>query len=144
MKIEYKSATGTIEIEVDDDWGNRVLEFDRVDYNTDRKDHRSDHKYHAGQPGSLEDAESPEYAQIKRKHGLVETDEMLIKILIRDDHARLHDAVNRLPPDQRELVQALFFGGCKAVDYANSHGISKAAVSQRLKRALTNLKKELT
>ena len=144
MKIEYKSATGTIEIEVDDDWGNRVLEFDRVDYNTERKDYRSDHKYHAGQPITLEDTESPEYAQIKRKHGLVETDAMLAEMLIRDDHARLHEAVGKLPPDQRELVQALFFGGCKAVDYAISHGISKAAVSQRLKRALANLKKELS
>ena len=145
MKYIYRFATGETDgIEVDDDWGNRILEFDRLDSNAVRKDHRSDHKYHAGLPVSLEDAESPEYAQIKRKHGLVETDEMLTDILIRDDHARLHEAVGKLPPDQRELVRALFFGGCKAVDYASSHGISKAAVSQRLKRALTNLKKELS
>ena len=145
MKYTYRFANGDADgIEIADDWGNRILEFDRLDYNTDRKDHRSDHKYHAGQPISLEDAESPEYAQIKRKHGLIETDEMLTEILIRDDHARLHEAVGKLPPDQRELVQALFFGGCKAVDYAISHGISKAAVSQRLKRALANLKKELS
>ena len=145
MKYIYRFINGDANgIEVDDDWGNRVLEFDHLDYNTDRKDHRSDHKYHAGQPISLEDAESPEYAQIKRKHGLIETDEMLTEILIRDDHARLHEAVDKLPPDQRELVLALFFGGCKAVDYAISQGISKAAVSQRLKRALANLKKELS
>ena len=145
MKYTYRFANGDADgIEIADDWGNRILEFDRLDYNTERKDHRSDHKYHAGLPVSLEDAESPEYAQINRKHGLIETDEMLTEILIRDDHARLHEAVDRLPPDQRELVLALFFGGCKAVDYANSHGISKAAVSQRLKRALANLKKELS
>ena len=145
MKYTYRFANGDADgIEIADDWGNRILEFDRLDFNTERKDHRSDHKYHAGLPVSLEDAESPEYAQIKRKHGLIETDEMLTEILIRDDHARLYEAVGKLPPDQRELVQALFFGGCKAVDYASSHGISKAAVSQRLKRALANLKKELS
>ena len=145
MKYTYRFANGDADgIEIADDWGNRILEFDRLDYNTDRKDHRSDHKYHAGQPISLEDAESPEYVQIKRKHGLVETDAMLMGILVRDDHARLHEAVDKLPPDQRELVLALFFGGCKAVDYASYHGISKAAVSQRLKRALANLKKELS
>ena len=145
MKYTYRFANGDADgIEIADDWGNRILEFDRLDFNTERKDHRSDHKYHAGQPISLEDAESPEYAQIKRKHGLIETDEMLTEILIRDDHARLHEAVGKLPPDQRELVLALFFGGCKAVDYASYHGISKAAVSQRLKRALANLKKELS
>jgi len=145
LKYIYRYVNGDANrIEVDDDWGNRVLEFDRVDYNTERKDYRSDHKYHAGQPITLEDAESPEYAQIKRKHGLVETDEMLAEMLIRDGHSRLHEAVNKLPPDQHELVHALFFGGCKAVDYACSHRISKAAVSQRLKRVLANLKKELT
>ena len=145
MKYTYRFANGDADgIEIADDWGNRILEFDRLDFNTERKDHRSDHKYHAGLPVSLEDAESPEYAQIKRKHGLIETDEMLTEILIRDDHARLHEAVDKLPPDQRELVLALFFGGCKAVDYASYHGISKAAVSQRLKRALANLKKELS
>ena len=145
MKYTYRFANGDADgIEIADDWGNRILEFDRLDYNTDRKDHRSDHKYHAGQPISLEDAESPEYVQIKRKHGLVETDAMLMGILVRDDHACLHEAVDKLPPDQRELVRALFFGGCKAVDYASYHGISKAAVSQRLKRALANLKKELS
>ena len=145
MKYIYRFINGDANgIEVDDDWGNRVLEFDRVDYNTERKDHRTDHKYHAGLPMPLEDAESPEYAQIKRKLGLIETDEILTDILIRDDHARLHEAVGKLPPDQRELVQALFFRGCRAVDYAISHGISKAAVSQRLKRALANLKKELS
>ena len=145
MKYTYRFANGDADgIEIADDWGNRILEFDRLDFNTERKDHRSDHKYHAGLPVSLEDAESPEYAQIKRKHGLIETDAMLAEMLIRDDHARLHEAVGKLPPDQRELVLALFFGGCKAVDYAISHGISKAAVSQRLKRALANLKKELS
>ena len=145
MKYTYRFANGDADgIEIADDWGNRILEFDRLDFNTERKDHRSDHKYHAGLPVSLEDAESPEYAQIKRKHGLIETDAMLAEMLIRDDHARLHEAVGKLPPDQRELVLALFFGGCKAVDYASYHGISKAAVSQRLKRALANLKKELS
>ena len=145
MKYTYRFANGDADgIEIADDWGNRILEFDRLDYNTERKDHRTDHKYHAGLPMPLEDAESPEYAQIKCKHGLIETDAMLAEMLIRDDHARLHEAVGKLPPDQRELVQTLFFGGCKAVDYAISHGISKAAVSQRLKRALANLKKELS
>ena len=96
MKYTYRFANGDADgIEIADDWGNRILEFDRLDYNTDRKDHRSDHKYHTGQPISLDDAESPEYAQIKRKHGLIETDEMLTEILIRDDHARLHEAALR-------------------------------------------------
>ena len=71
MKYTYRFANGDADgIEIADDWGNRILEFDRLDYNTERKDHRTDHKYHAGLPVSLEDAESPEYAQIKRKHGL--------------------------------------------------------------------------
>ena len=89
MQYIYRFINGDANgIEVDDDWGNRVLEFDHLDYNTDRKDHRSDHKYHAGLPVSLEDAESPEYAQIKHKHGLVDTDEMLTTLLIPSSPAR--------------------------------------------------------
>ena len=144
MKIEYKTVTGAIEIEVDEDWGNRVLEFNRSDYNSERKDHRSDHKYHYGRPMSLEDCESPEYAQIKHKRGLVDTDALPDAIMQKQEYQRLHDAVNQLLPDQRDLICAIYFGDCKAADYARKHGISKAAVSQRLKRALHNLKKLLS
>ena len=144
MKIEYKTVTGAIEIEVDEDWGNRVLEFNRSDTNSERKDHRSDHKYHYGRPMSLEDIESYEYGQINHKHGHVDTDALPDAIMQKQEYQRLHDAVNQLPPDRRDLVCAIYFGDCKAADYARKHGISKAAVSQRLKRALHNLKKLLS
>jgi RNA polymerase sigma factor (sigma-70 family) len=143
MKIEYKTATGIIEIEVDEDWGNRVLEFNRSDYNAERKDHRSDHKYHCGQTMSLDDAESFGYAQIKHKHGLLETDALPKAVFRTQEYARLCAAVDQLPTDQRDLVRAVYYGGRKAADYARAHGISKAAVSQRLKRALHHLKNNL-
>ena len=40
-KAEYEAGKSD-GIEIADDWGNRILEFDRLDYNTERKDHRSD------------------------------------------------------------------------------------------------------
>ena len=93
---------------------------------------------------SLEDCESPEYAQIKHKRGLVDTDALPDAIMQKQEYQRLYDVVNQLPPDQRDLVCAIYFGDCKAADYARKHGISKSAVSQRLKRALHNLKKLLS
>ncbi len=143
IRIQYKFSNETVEIEVDEDWGNRVLEFNSMEYNAERKHHRSDHKYHYGTPLSLEDTESPEYAQLNKKRGLTKRDEVLAAIIRKEEYSHLHDAVDKLPPDQSDLIRALFFGDCKAVDYARSHWISKAAVSQRLNRALANLKKHL-
>lgn len=144
MKIQYRSVTGIIEIEIDEEWGNRVLELDRADYNSDRRDHRTDHKYHRGTTITVEDAESEEYAGLKRQRGQIKSDELLNCIIRNEEHAKLHYAVDKLPVDQRELVKAVFFDGVKAVDYARAKGVSKAAVSQKLTRALKNLKKLLS
>ena len=144
MKIQYRSVTGIIEIEIDEEWGNRVLELDRADYNSDRRDHRTDHKYHRGMTITVEDAESEEYAGLKRQRGQIKSDELLNGIIRNEEHTKLHYAVDKLPVDQRELVKAVFFDGVKAVDYARTKGVSKAAVSQKLTRALKNLKKLLS
>lgn len=144
MKIQYRSVTGIIEIEIDEEWGNRVLELDRADYNSDRRDHRTDHKYHRGTTITVEDAESEEYAGLKRQRGQIKSDELLNDIIRNEEHSKLHYAVDKLPVDQHELVKAVFFDGVKSVDYACTKGISKAAASQKLTRALKNLKKLLS
>lgn len=40
MKIKYKFATETVEIEVADDWGNLVIDLDRQEYNNDHAETR--------------------------------------------------------------------------------------------------------
>lgn len=143
MKIQYKSVTGNIEIEVEEDWGNCVLELNRADYNSERKDHRTDRKYH-GAPITVEESESESYAGFKRERGQVQTGDIVDNLVRKEENERLHHAVDKLPTDQRELVNALFFDDVKPVDYAKAKNVSKSAVSQQLSRALKNLKKYLS
>ena len=145
MKYTYRFINGdSNEIEISDDWSHCVLEFDRMDHNSERKDHRSDRKYHNGLPISLEEAESSATAQMTHKHGMVDADTLSNAVLQKLECERLHDAIGQLLPDQQDLVRAVFFGHCKAADYARLHNTSRAAISQRLNRALAQLKKLLS
>ena len=40
MKIQYKFASETIEIEVSDEWGEILIDLDRQEYNNDHKETR--------------------------------------------------------------------------------------------------------
>ena len=145
MKIQYKSVTETIVIDVDDDWGKKVLELNLADYNSERSGRRPDHKYCPGQPITVDEMESETYClQRKRSRGLVRANEILNGLIRDENNARVRRAVDMLPVDQRDLITALFFQDVKAVDYGKSRKVSKAAVSQQLNRALKNLKKYLS
>ena len=40
MKIQYKFANETVEIEVSDEWGEILIDLDRQEYNNDHKETR--------------------------------------------------------------------------------------------------------
>ena len=40
MKIEYKFVTGTVEVEVPDEWETVLVDLDRQEYNNDHKETR--------------------------------------------------------------------------------------------------------
>lgn len=62
-----------------------------------------------------------------------------------DDEARVRRdevvraAINALPTVQREVVEAIFDDGKRPVDVATERGVSKAAISQTLKKALKRI-----
>ena len=62
-----------------------------------------------------------------------------------DDEARVRRdqivraAINALPRVQREVVEAIFDDGKRPVDVAAERGVSKAAISQTLKKALKRI-----
>jgi len=143
MKVKYQFTTETVEIEVSDDWGNRILEFNRADYNSERKDHRDDHKYHRGTPITVDEAESTEYSGLKKQRGQVYTDTLLDKLIQKEEDTRLHNAINKLPEIQRKVITAVFFDGIKPVEYARLNGISRSAVAQQMATAMKYLKKFL-
>ena len=60
-----------------------------------------------------------------------------------DHDARLHELVEELPPDLRDVVELLFWGRERPADIARMLGCSRPAVYDRMNRACTILKKGL-
>ena len=95
MKVRYEFANGEIsEIEVDDNLGELLVDFDRQEYNNDHKETRR----HISLDGMEYEGEaflSPE-----------NTEEQVLK---RADMACLLRAMEALTPAQRELVRRVYF-----------------------------------
>ena len=129
MKIEYKFATETVEIEVTDDWGSILVDFDREEHNNDRRETRR--HYHL-------DACEYEGADFAVE------DFGFDAVLDRDEAKRLvAAALPCLTDAQQNLIRALYFNEMSARDYAEQSGISDAAVSKMKKAALKKMKKVL-
>ncbi|MGM9600883.1 MAG: sigma-70 family RNA polymerase sigma factor, partial [Faecousia sp.] len=93
MKIKYQFATETIEVEVTDDWGNLVIDLDRLEYNNDHKETRRHVSYDAldfdGDAMATEDPTLTTYT---------EQDE-------------LRQAIQRLTPNQQYIIRSYYFEG---------------------------------
>ena len=143
MKFQYTSCNETFEAEVDERWGVELNTLDRQDYNSERKDHRTDRKYEHGKPMTVDEYESVEHSGAKKKSGAPRYSSLLDEIIRKEDNERLYAAVKQLPPKQRALIIAIFFDDWREVDYAREKATEKSAVSQMKDRALKNLKKFL-
>jgi len=96
----------------------------------ERKHTRSDHKYAPGTPVAY-DAVDPNNAWINGGRGGLDDAEFNIDF---------ETALSKLPTAQRDLAEAIIFGGLTPAEYARGKQISKAAVSQTLERIRKNLK----
>ena len=65
-------------------------------------------------------------------------------IIKAEEAGRLREALTHLDADQRELVEALYFEGVKAADFAKQKGVSPSAITQRKATALKKLKRFLS
>ncbi len=129
MKIEYKFVTGSVEIEVADDWGTLLLDLDRQECNNDHKETRRHYHLEAC------DYEGEDFA--------VE-DFGFDAILDRDEaKKRVAAALPCLTGPQRNLIHALYFKNIPPKEYAKRQGISDAAVSKMKTAALKKMKKIL-
>ncbi len=129
MKIEYKFVTGSVEIEVADNWGTLLLDLDREEYNNDHKETRRHYHLEAC------DYEGEDFA--------VE-DFGFDAILDRDEaKKRVAAALPCLTNSQRNLIHALYFKNIPPKEYAKRQGISDAAISKMKTAALKKMKKIL-
>ena len=123
MKIKYQFATETVEIEVDDDWGNLVIDLDRQEYNNDHKETRRhvslDAALYEGEAFADEGAGLEKYAE----------------------RIDLQRAISTLTDHQQRIIKGYFFDGLTYVELGEELGISEAGVRQAANRALNQLRK---
>ena len=129
MKINYEFTTGNVEIEVPDEWANILVELDRSEYNNNHKETRRHY--------SLDSFEyEGEYFAVE--------DEELAKLFEADTLTdRLPAAIAKLQPQQQDLVNRMMYKHQKLKDIAISEGVSKAAITRRMKKIYVSLKKYL-
>ena len=129
MKITYEFVTGEVsEVEVDERLGGMLLDLDRQQYNNDHKETRR----HVSLDGM--DYEGELFASAEDTERAVEH---------REDMARLFSAMEVLSPDQRELVEKVYFEEQKITDIAAEENVSHVAIIRRLNRIYEKLKKNL-
>jgi RNA polymerase sigma-70 factor (ECF subfamily) len=129
MKIEYKFVTGTVEVEVPDEWGTVLVDLARQEYNNDHKETR---RHCSLEAYNLDD-------------GLLPSDEDVVRdILAAEDRQHLYEAIAQLDTDQLDLVKAIFFDRVSLTEYGKRLDISQPAVSKRKAAVLKILKKFLS
>ena len=126
----YHFSNGeTISIEIPDDWGEILIDLDRLEYNNDHKETRR----HYSLEGKV--YEGMDYA--------VEDSGLEALFAGPTDEERLRAAIQKLDPDQQAMIRAIYFEGVSVNDYAARMGVTQSAISHRLQTVRKKLKKLL-
>ena len=129
MQFTYKTATGNITIDVEEEWVAILQDCDREEYNNDHAETRRHYHFEACE------YEGQDYAD----------DDDAIERLLEAEAARstVLPLLDKLTPAQRDVIDALFYKGMTAKEYADCRGISEAAVSKAKSTVLKKIKKFL-
>ena len=126
----YHFSNGeTISIEIPDDWGEILIDLNRLEYNNDHKETRR----HYSLEGKV--YEGKDYA--------VEDPGLEALFAGPTDEERLRAAIQKLDPDQQAMIRAIYFEGVSVNDYAARMGVTQSAISHRLQTVKKKLKKLL-
>lgn len=129
MKIKYEFADETVEIEVTDEWGSILIDLDRQEYNNNQTQTRRHCSLDA----------------LNLDETLLPSDEdVLGDVITAEENERLQWAIGQLKPHQQDLVRRVHFKGEKLIDIAREQGVTRAALSIRMKVIYANLKKFLS
>ena len=128
MKIKYEFANEAVEIEVEEKWATIVLDLDREEYNYN---HRETRRHCSLDALNLDD-------------GLLPSDMDVFEAVADAEGKRnLYQAIEKLSPQQRELIGRIYFQGEHPADIARELGVSKTAIHNRLQRIFCQLQKNL-
>ena len=128
MKVTYTFANGenTI-IEVDEKWGEVLVEFDRQEHNNNQTETRRHTSLDAM------DYEGEFFAANDSYFETMFDDP--------DDIDRLQEALKVLLPSQKALLKALYVDGLTQEEYAKKMGVHRTAINKQHIRILKKLKK---
>lgn len=147
MKITYKSVTGeAYEVEVSNEWGEIILELDRKEYIINRKEtrrHTSLNNYDYIDDQADSNPKLSRDAFEFRNRIYIESAEIMADLEKKYTNQQVRNAVDKLKPKQRELINAIYFQGVSVTDYAKKEGVVHSAISHRLRTAYKALKKLL-
>jgi RNA polymerase sigma factor (sigma-70 family) len=130
MKIKYEFVTGEIiELDVTEDIGEIVIEIERDTYNSNRRETR--------RHNSLEEMNN-QGLQFKDNEA-----DILSIVEEKETNEGLYNVLDKLLPQQKELIFKVFFKDMSIIDIARSEGVSEAAIRNRLKKIYKKLKKIL-
>lgn len=131
MKIKYEFLTGeAVEIEVSEAIGKVLIGIDKEAKNSDRRESRRHHSIDALDEIGVQLAATSE--------------ELADSIEMRETTEALRQALGKLLPQQRKLLQKLYFGdGRTIVDVAREEGVTISAISHRLDLIYKKLRKLL-
>lgn len=123
MKIKYEFASETFEIEVDEEWGNILVDMDRQEYNVNHKETRRHYSLDALR------FEGEEYGEVDRAmHDLIE-------------YQDLREAVSKLTDQQQYIIISHYYLGRSYTEIAKELGISIPCVTKCAERARKQIKK---
>ena len=130
MRIKYEFLTGEIvEVEVPDNIGEVSIELDRDIFNSDRRETR--------RHNSVENLQ---------EQGVQMADESVdvVSIIEKQETSQaLHKALDKLLPQQWDLIQKVFFEGRPMADIAREEGVTSKAIQNRINKIKTQLRKEI-
>ena len=129
MVIKYKFLDNTTsEVEVDDELGKHITEMDEADYNLNRKETRR-HDY---------------ISELEEKGRYITDDSDPLEDVLKEERIKeLRAAIEKLQPQQKELLIRVYWNKEFQKDIAAEEGVSQQAIASRLKTILKKLKKFL-
>ena len=132
MIIKYdflsKLASDMPEVEVDDDLGKVIEQMALDEYNLDRAETRR-HYY---------------MSQLEENgHYIADDSDPLDDILKAELHEALMAAIEKLKPQQKELLRRIYENGETQEEISESEGVSQQAIASRLRTIYNFLKKLL-
>lgn len=127
MKIKYEFVNGeAVEIEVDEKWGNILMEMDEKEKRNNRKETRRHESFQDEGEWAADEFRDPAY---------------IYESAIEEE--RLDLAYSQLSDDQQELVWNLFELDKSGLKVAEEKGITHQAVTRRVERIQKKIKKFL-